>query len=162
MSSWWQEQTTRHTQCTTMVLLLRSLYFIWTGAQIWRKNPQERRSILLRQSLDTWCISSHLVCLNIRCMHKITNLWKFKLDWSSELWDNCERKKHPCPTKLCAFTIDFTTSNSKLEISKSNSWKIASVSKTMSVQREPFLTMFYTINLSPLRFYDKIILSNYQ
>ena len=36
-------------------------------------------------------------------MHKITNLWKFELDWSSKLRDNYERKKHPCHTKLCAF-----------------------------------------------------------
>ena len=36
-------------------------------------------------------------------MHKITNLWKFQLDWSTELRDIYERKKHPCHTKLCAF-----------------------------------------------------------
>ena len=36
-------------------------------------------------------------------MHKITNLWKFELDWSSELRDNYERKKLTCHTKLCAF-----------------------------------------------------------
>ena len=36
-------------------------------------------------------------------MHKITNLWKFELNWLSKLWDNNERKKHPCHTKLCAF-----------------------------------------------------------
>ena len=37
-------------------------------------------------------------------MHKITNLWKFELDWSSELLDNYEsKKKHACHTKLCAF-----------------------------------------------------------
>ena len=37
-------------------------------------------------------------------MHKITNLWKFELNWSSDLRvDNYERKKHPCHTKLCAF-----------------------------------------------------------
>ena len=37
-------------------------------------------------------------------MHKITNLWKFELNWSSKLRDNNERKKkHPCHTKLCAF-----------------------------------------------------------
>ena len=29
-------------------------------------------------------------------------------------------------------------------------WKITSFSKTMSLQREPFLTVFYTINNSPL------------
>ena len=36
-------------------------------------------------------------------VHKITNLWKFELDWSSELRDNYERQKHPSHTKLCAF-----------------------------------------------------------
>ena len=36
-------------------------------------------------------------------MHKITNLWKFELNRSSNLQDNNERKKHPCHTKLCAF-----------------------------------------------------------
>ena len=36
-------------------------------------------------------------------MHKIMNLWKFEPNWSSELRDNCERKKHPCHTKLGAF-----------------------------------------------------------
>ena len=38
--------------------------------------------------------------------HKITNLWKFELDWSSELRDNNERKKHPCHTKLCFQMLD--------------------------------------------------------
>ena len=36
-------------------------------------------------------------------MHKISSLWKFKLNWSSKLRDNNERKKHPCHMKLCAF-----------------------------------------------------------
>ena len=36
-------------------------------------------------------------------MHKITHLWKFELNRSSNLWDNNERKKHPCFTKLYAF-----------------------------------------------------------
>ena len=102
-------------------------------------------------------------------IQKITNLCKFELNWSSELRDNYERKKHPCHTKLCAFICmpDFETSSSKLEVSKSNSWKITSLSKTKTLQREPFLTMFYTINLSPLLVTKWglmliIILSNYQ
>ena len=62
--------------------------------------------------------------------------------------------------------VDFETSSSKSEVSKSNSWKTTSFLKTMALQREPFLTMFYTINLSPLRATQKgfmliIILSNY-
>ena len=91
-------------------------------------------------------------------VHKITNLWKFELDWSSKLRDNYERKKHPCHTKLCAF---------RYEVLKSTSWKITSSSKTTSLQREPFLTRFYTINFSLLLltnygFMLIIILSNYQ
>ena len=63
--------------------------------------------------------------------------------------------------------VDFETSNSKSEVSKSNSCKTNSFSKTMALQREPFLTMFYTTNLSPLLvtkygFMIIIILSNYQ
>ena len=63
-------------------------------------------------------------------MHKITNLLKFELDWSSELWDNYERKKTPLsPEVVCFQMLDFETSikiNSKLEFSKPNSWKITS------------------------------------
>ena len=75
-------------------------------------------------------------------MHKITNN---------------ERKNHTCHTKLCAFRW----------FAKSNSWKIASFSKTMALQRERFLTLFYTSNVSPLLvtkigFMLIIILSNYQ
>ena len=63
--------------------------------------------------------------------------------------------------------VDFETSRSKPEVSKSNSWKIMSFSKTMALQRDLFLTMFYTINLSPLLVTKKgfmlnIISSNYQ
>ena len=59
--------------------------------------------------------------------------------------------------------FDFETSNSKSEVTKSNSLKITSFSKSTSLQREPFLT----INLSPLLVTKKgfmlvIILSNYQ
>ena len=63
--------------------------------------------------------------------------------------------------------VDLETSSSKSEVSKSNSWKVTSFSKTMALQREPLLTIFYTINLSPLLVTKKgfmpiIILSNYQ
>ena len=65
--------------------------------------------------------------------------------------------------------FDFETSALELEVLKSNSWKntLKCFSKTMSLQREPFLTMFYTINLSPLLITKKgleliIILGNYQ
>ena len=100
-------------------------------------------------------------------MHKITNLWKFELNRSSKLRDNYERK-NTLVTRSCVLSVlDFETSNSKLEVLKSNLWKITSFSKTTLLQRELFLTMFYTTNLSPLLVTNKgfmliIILSNYQ
>ena len=51
---------------------------------------------------------------------------------------------------VCFQMLDFGTSNSKSEVSKLNSWKITSFLKNTLFQRKPFLTMFYTINLSPL------------
>ena len=43
---------------------------------------------------------------------------------------------------VCVKIVYFETSSSKLEVLKLNSWKITSFSKTMSLHREPFLTMF--------------------
>ena len=50
---------------------------------------------------------------------------------------------------VCFQMLDFVHSKSNSEVLKSNSWKITYFSKTTPLQREPFLTMFYTINLSP-------------
>ena len=68
---------------------------------------------------------------------------------------------------VCFQMVDFETSDYKSEVSKSNSWKVTSISKTTLLQREPFLTMFYTTNLSPLLatkygFMIIISFSNYQ
>ena len=59
--------------------------------------------------------------------------------------------------------VDFETSSSKSEVSKSNLWKITSFSNSMALQRELFLTMFYTINLSPLLVTKKgfMLMSNF-
>ena len=59
-----------------------------------------------------------------------------------------KKKKTLSHEVVCFQMLDFETSNSKsegLEITEKYSF-----SKTTSLQREPFLTMFYTINLSPL------------
>ena len=77
-------------------------------------------------------------------------------------------KKTPLSHEVVCFQmLDFETSNFKSEVSKSNSWKITSFVKTTLLQREPFLAMYYTINLSPLLVTKRgfkliIILSNYQ
>ena len=106
-------------------------------------------------------------------MHKITNLWKFELNRSSNLQDNNGRKNTVVTrsyVRLDGWFRDLKfsdTSSSKLVVSKSNSWKITSFSKAMALLREPFFTMFCTVNLSPLLVTKKgfmliIILSNYQ
>ena len=50
--------------------------------------------------------------------------------------------------------LDFKTPKSNFEVSKSNSnifmKNYLTLSKTTLLQREPFLTMFYNINSSPL------------
>ena len=68
---------------------------------------------------------------------------------------------------VCFQMLDFDTSISNSEGSKSNTWKTIYFSKTTLLQREPFLTMFYTIISSPLLvtkyvFMLAILLSNYQ
>ena len=70
------------------------------------------------------------------------------------------KEKTPLSHEVVCFQIvDFETLNSKSEVSKSNSWKITSFSKTTLLQGEPFLTMFYTINLfHQERFYANIYL----
>ena len=81
-----------------------------------------------------------------------------------------KEKKTPLSHEVVCFQmLDFKTSNSKLEVSKSNLWKVTFFFfLTTSLQREPFLTMFYTNNLSPLLVTIKegfmliITLSNYQ
>ena len=60
-------------------------------------------------------------------------------------------EKTPLSHKVVCFQmLDFDNSNSKSEVSKSNSWKVISFSKTTSLQREPFLALFYSINISLL------------
>ena len=58
--------------------------------------------------------------------------------------------------------LDFKTSTSNSEVLKSNSWKITSSSKTTLLQREPFLTKFYTINSSSItRYQVRFYANNY-
>ena len=77
-------------------------------------------------------------------MLKITNLWNFVLNRSLKLRENNERKKHPCHTRLCAF---------RCLISRQLKFMGNYFLKTtlIHMRGEPFLTMFYNINLSPLR-----------
>ena len=93
----------------------------------------------------------------------------FSLNWSSKLRDkNGREKKTPLSHKLCAFCfqmLEFRNLSWGLKF-KLNSW-VNFFSKTTLLQREPFLTLFYTINSYPFLttksvFKLTIILSNYQ
>ena len=79
-------------------------------------------------------------------MHKISNLWKLELNWSSKFCEIILKEKTPLSHEVvCVQMLDFETSNSKPEVSKSNSGKTNSFSKTTPLQREPYLTMIYII-----------------
>ena len=58
-----------------------------------------------------------------------------------------EEKTHLTHKVVCFQMLNFESLKSNSEVSKSISWKITSVSKTMLLQREPFLTMFNTLLL---------------
>ena len=61
------------------------------------------------------------------------------------------KEKTPLSHEVACFhVLDFETSNSKLDVSKSISWKITSFSKTMSLQRDPFLTINNVLYHQPL------------
>ena len=52
---------------------------------------------------------------------------------------------------VCFEMLEFGTSNSKLEVSKSNSWKNYFFHENyVTSEAEPFLTTFYSVNLFPL------------
>ena len=66
---------------------------------------------------------------------------KFELIWSSKLPDNTG-KKHPCHKKFCAFNCLISgPRNLKLRSLNYILWEITSISKTVLLQRQPFLTM---------------------
>ena len=91
--------------------------------------------------------SSHLAYKLNPSMHKITNLWKFELNIGRRSGEIIKKKN--LVTRSCVLKMfDFETSKSNFEVSKSTSWKITIFSKTTLHQRESYLTMFYTINLS--------------
>ena len=102
-------------------------------------------------------------------MHFITNGYKcFSKTNSTDPRQRVPLMEEKTPHEVVCFQmLDFETSKYNCEVSISNSWQITSFSETTLLQRELFLTMFYTINLSPLLvtkwgFMLIIILRNYQ
>ena len=96
-------------------------------------------------------ISLYLLYLNM-VMHKTTNLRTFLLNWPSKL-----RGKNGRNTTV---VTQIRTSKYNYEVSKS--WKIHENDSRNStlLQGEPFLTMFYTINSSPLLVTPKSLYAN--
>ena len=122
----------------------------------WYYSKSVRTGIIKAQ--DTFSNSQRPVFSLGLCQHQQINLWKlFGLKWSSKLQ---EHRGRFCCTSLCAL-------DTKNDIGPDFLWEITYFSKTMLLLREPFLTMFYTINSSPLLVTKyvvmlTIILSGYQ
>ena len=112
-------------------------------------NCQRQTSIL------TWCIPTYAL--------KKKKLWKCWLNWSSNLWENNGRK-NTLGTLFCI--VCFQLHNKRLLLKSFIIWVRLPLSQKL-LQRELFLTTFYTINSSPLLitkwvFMLSIIVSNYQ
>ena len=99
-------------------------------------------------------------------IHKLTNLWKFELNWSSKFGENGKRK-NTLVGQMCVLS-----DRNKRLIARSLNILVGSYlfSKTTLLQRESFPTMFCTINSSPMKwmlvttsvFKLMFVLSNYQ
>ena len=120
-----------HIEQTRIVIIrpfCRTKDFPLTIAYSFRHDYHDKKTNLHCDTWQTWvswleCVKSKRVVLAAVCevitlvncqslaftvgvsqhMHKIRNLWTFELNWSSNLRDNNERKKHHCHTKLFAF-----------------------------------------------------------
>ena len=115
--------------------------------------------LLSKTSLLTWCITN----IQCTCMHQITNL---ELIWLSKLRENNGRKNTLVAQGVCFQMLDFKTSRVQSQLSSNILLRYYFFLKNYN-QREPFLTMFYTVNSSPLLvtklvFMLTIVLSNYQ
>ena len=98
-------------------------------------------------------------------MQKMTSLWKCWLNWSLKLQNN-NKTKRKTPCRHNSVSSDRNTGIWP-EVFYYFSEKLPLSQKIMLLQRESFLTMFYTINSSPLLntkygFMQIYILSNYQ
>ena len=81
--------------------------------ECWKYNGSRWKGYMWQENIDLIKIvllilvkvrdqSSHLVYLNI--IHKITNLWKFVLNWSSKLRDNNGRKNSTLLARSCVLS----------------------------------------------------------
>ena len=94
----------------------------------------------------TWLLSKTSFLIGVsQNMLNITNLWKFEVNLSWSLQDNNQRK-NTLVAKVVGSRCSAEVSNSMQIFLR----EITSFSKTTLLQRDPFLTMFYTINSSPL------------
>ena len=89
-------------------------YFIWIKKKTWLNVRYIPVAVFLKPShFLTFTNSNGFLLIQTlshfslgvsQHMYKITNLWKFELNWSSKLRDNNKwKKKKSCHTKLCAF-----------------------------------------------------------
>ena len=96
----------------------------------------------VKSTEQLWCQTPVFLLGVSQHRHKITNCEHFRLNWSSNLQENNERKNILVAQNFVCFQMP----NKRLiEVCSLLifEWEIAS-------QREPYLTLFYTINSSSL------------
>ena len=90
-------------------------------------------------------------------MHKITNLWKFGLNWSSKLQENNERKNTLVAQIVC-FQMLIKASGLKSFIFE---WEITSFSKTVTSEGAVSHNVLYYQQLSIARYQVSFYANNY-
>ena len=85
-------------------------------------------------------------------MHKLTNLWKFWLNWSSKLQENNDRK-NTIVAQICVLSDAWKRLHQAWSLLIFE-LEITFFSKTTLLQMEPFLTIFV--------YYQQLFIISYQ
>ena len=102
--------------------------------------------------------NSYMVYPNMLCIHfKNVKIWvQVVIKFARKQW---KKEKHCCNSTLCAFTCIIKHFRWSILLFE---WEITSFSKTTFLQREPFLTLVYTImQLSIIRNQVNCYANNY-
>ena len=102
----------------------------------------------LLKALDTFNNCQRPV-FTLKIMHKITNLYKFGLNWSSKLGENNGRNKHPCRTSCVLLDALNLRPQMRSRIQFKYVSEILLLSQIRYFRGSSF-SMFYTVNNSLL------------
>ena len=149
----------------TTYFVTNKLYFIWGGRWgVGRDVPFGPWWVVLQdyQTPNKKCKHRHYSRFDVEMvlefiyrtkksrLHNSNHRFKLKRQFCSliPVLLNSESRKIN-EVVVCCQMLDFETSNSNSEVSKSNSWKITSFSKTTSLQRESRFSQCFIPSTSP-------------